>query len=120
MHANKKRKPSNDSLPVTRRIPHMSFHGKPKKYVKEAIEKLCAQSRVKPILEGEQEDLERYFRELVHVNNAQVGSLSPLSFDDVVREVNSKEMFRRKEAKKSSKTSQQVEKMKKGEVRDML
>jgi hypothetical protein len=40
----------------------MSFHGKAKKYVKDAIEKFCSVSNVKPSLEGEKEDLERYYR----------------------------------------------------------
>jgi hypothetical protein len=41
-----------DSIKVTRKLAHMSFHGKSKKYVKDAVEKLCSTSRVKPNLEG--------------------------------------------------------------------
>lgn len=41
-----------DSIKVTRKLAHMSFHGKSKKYVKDAIEKLCSASGIKPNLEG--------------------------------------------------------------------
>jgi hypothetical protein len=118
LSTNKAHKRENDGVgvPVTRKVPHMSFHGKPKKYVKDAIEKLCLRSSVKPILDGDQDDLERFYRELVHQNNAQTDSTTPLSFDEVVKIVNKKEANRKKEAKKSAKTASTIEKVKNGEV----
>lgn len=42
----------DDPILLPRKMAHMSFHGKSKKYVKDAIDKLCSTSRVKPNLEG--------------------------------------------------------------------
>jgi hypothetical protein len=49
---NRIKRSKEDSIKVTRKLAHMSFHGKSKKYVKDAVEKLCGPSRVKPNLEG--------------------------------------------------------------------
>jgi hypothetical protein len=44
------------------------------------------------LLEGDRDDLEKRYRDIVHLSNAQVGSLSPLSFEQVVVEVKNNEV----------------------------
>jgi hypothetical protein len=110
------KRPRADEAQITKRVAHMSMYGQSKKYVREAIERLCLPSRVKPVLEGEHEDFERYYKELVHMINAQLGSAEPKSLDEVVGEVNRKEKARRVEAAKGAKSKAVVEKMKNGEV----
>ena len=101
---------------IVQRLSYKSFHGKSKKYVRDTIETLCNLSKVTPSLDGDQDELERYYRELIHLNNAQIGSSEPLSFDEVVKEINRNQSFKRKEAKKNSFAKAQAEKMIKGEV----
>jgi hypothetical protein len=105
---------------VLRKLPHLSFHGKSKKYVKDAIEKLCSSSNVKPCVDGDQSELERFYRDIVHLNNAQIDSRDPLSFDEVVRESTKGYIALRKEAKANPASRALAEKMKNGEVRDYL
>ena len=59
--------------------------------------------------------MDRRFRELVHLNNAQVDSNQPLTFEEVIREVNARETAREMEARKSQSTIAKLEKLKKGE-----
>jgi len=60
--------------------------------------------------------LERRFRELVHLINAQVDSNQPQSFEEVVLKVNEMENAREQEAKKAVRTNYKLEKLKNGEV----
>ena len=86
-----------------RQLPHLIFHGKPKKYVRDAIDRLCSITNVKLNLDNvDQDDLERFYRELVHLNNSQLESSDPMSFRSIVKEVNKKELIRRTEALKAS------------------
>lgn len=101
---------------LIKRLSYKSFHGKSKKYVRDSIEALCSHSKVTPCLDGDQDELERYYRELIHLNNAQIGSTEPLSFNDVVIDINRSQSFKRKEAKKNTFAKAQAEKMIKGEV----
>jgi hypothetical protein len=103
---------------VLRKLPHLSFHGKSKKYVKDAIEKLCSSSNVRPCVDGDQSELERFYRDIVHLNNAQIDSRDPLSFDEVVKESTKGYIALRKEAKANPASRALAEKMKNGEVRD--
>jgi hypothetical protein len=114
----KKERESRDvPVPVSRKMPHMSFHGKSKKYVKDAIDKICSTSKVRPTLEGDQSQLEGFYRQLVHLNNAQIGSLEPLSFDAVVKESVKKYESIRKEARSYGASKGCAENMKNGVVR---
>ena len=114
--AKKDRESRDAPIPVSRKMPHMSFHGKSKKYVKDAIDKLCSTSKVRPALEGDQSQLEGFYRQLVHLNNAQIGSLEPLSFDAVVKESIKKYESIRKEASSYGASKGCAEKMKNGVV----
>ena len=102
--------------PEPRRLAHMSFHGKPKKYVRDAIERLCKSSNVRPLCDGDIDDLGKYYRELVHRNNSQIGSAEPLSLDEIIRDCN--QMFHaiRKGLRADAATKAVAEKMKNGEV----
>lgn len=103
--------------PEPRRLAHMSFHGKPKKYVRDAVERLCKSSKVRPICDGDIDDLGKYYREIVHRNNSQIGSAAPLSLDEIVQDCN--QMFHaiRKGSRADAATKAVAEKMKNGEVR---
>lgn len=105
---------------VLRKLPHLSFHGKSKKYVKDAIEKLCSSSNIRPCVDGDQSELERFYRDIVHLNNAQIDSRDPLSFDEIVKESTKGYIALRKEAKANPASRVLAEKMKNGEVRDIL
>ena len=105
-----------DNILVTQKMTYKSFHGKSKKYVKDTIDSLCSSSKVKPCLDGDQVELEKLYRELIHLNNAQLGSIEPMSFEDVIKEINKRESFKRKEAKNNVNAKLQAEKMIKGEV----
>ena len=101
---------------ITRRMPPLSFHNKPKKFIKESIEKFCSASKVKPCLDGDQEELVRFYKEMIHLHNAQIGSMEPLSLDDVVKEINKKEALRKKESKNTIASKALATRMVNGEV----
>lgn len=85
------------NLPPIRRMAHPHFHGMSKDKVKKFIERACqsAGSRVMLRLDGADVSvLERRFREFVHLNNAQLDSLHPLTIDQVIGEVNHAEHMR--------------------------
>lgn len=107
----------DEPLPEPRRLAHMSFHGKPKKYVRDAVERLCKPSKVRPICDGDIDDLGKYYREIVHRNNSQIGSAEPLSLDEIVRDCN--QMFHaiRKGSRADAAIKAIAERMKNGEVR---
>ena len=100
---------------IERRLAFLGFHGKPKKYVLDAVLALCAPSQVKPDVAGlDQDDLVRLYREILHLHNAQVGALEPLAFDAVIREVNNKEKVRRQEASRGERGRADAERLKSG------
>lgn len=101
-----------------RKLPHLSFHGKSKKYVKDAIERLCSSSNVRPCVDGDQSELERFYRDIVHLNNAQIDSRDPLSFDEIIKESTKRYVAVKKEAKANPASRILAEKMKNGEVRN--
>jgi hypothetical protein len=53
---------------------------------------------------------------VIHLNNAQIESMEPLSFDNVIKECNKKDTLKRKEARTIGNSKGQAEAMKKGEV----
>ena len=66
-----------------RKIPHAHFHGLSREKSKNILERACQSSGSKLRLDGDKDVLERRYREFVHLNNAQIGSLHPLSLDEV-------------------------------------
>jgi hypothetical protein len=68
-------------------------------------------------MRGTKEDLKRKYREIVHLNNAQIGSPMPMSLSDVIQEVNRREHARCSAAKLDLFTSNKVEKIKQGKVK---
>lgn len=113
----KKSKDNRDvPIPVSRKLAHMSFHGKTKKYVKDAIDTLCISIKARTAIDGSQSELEGFYRQLVHLNNAQIGSLEPLSFDAVVKDSIKKYESIRKEARSNGASKGCAENMKKGVV----
>jgi hypothetical protein len=103
-------------LPVTKRLPHFSFHGLAKDKVKKTIEKVFIDSKIKLRLDGEKETIERRFREFIHLHNSQIGATTPLSFEAVAQQINENEVLRDREIKKNSNTFNKIEKLKYGEV----
>ncbi len=68
------------------------------------------------MLDGSQEDLERRYRDIVHLNNAQIDALNPMTFSECVREINRRETNRVKEAQFDYKTAKKVDELKNGKV----
>lgn len=108
---------------IIKRMPHYSFHssGNSREKIKKVIEQITIESRVKLRVDGTKDDLERRVRELIHLNNAQIGNTqSPLSFEQVIARVNEMERNRETSLLKSSKLVQKIEKIKNGEVTTYL
>lgn len=105
---------SGSSTVITQRIPHFSFHGMSKDKVKKTIDKLLENCRSKLRMDGDKDVLERRLREVVHLNNAQINALQPLTLDQVVRYVNERENAKEAEARKSAKTLDKIERLKEG------
>lgn len=101
---------------ITKRMPHYSFHGLKKDKVKKIIEQVTCDSKVKIRTDGDKDALERRLRELIHMNNAQVGSDKPMTFEKVIKYVNDNETKREKEISKSTRLAKKLEKIKNGEV----
>jgi hypothetical protein len=101
---------------INKRIPLLSFHGQKKDKVKEMLLKVCALSKVKLRCDGDKEVMEKRLREFVHLHNAQIGSLSPLSLEQVIRKVTEDETTLEKEAYKTARNSQKLERIKNGQV----
>ncbi len=104
------------STVITQRIPHYSFHGLSKDKVKKTIEKLTENCKVKLRMDGDKDVLERRLREVIHLNNAQINALQPLTLDQVVRLVNDGDNAKDAEAKKSARSVSRLEKFKGGEA----
>jgi hypothetical protein len=90
--------------------------------LRKAIEKLCISSRIKLRTDGDKDVLERRYREFVHLNNAQIGSIDPLGVEAIVKEINTRETRKEREAKKSEITGRMkaVEGLKNGIVSTLL
>lgn len=101
---------------IVKRFPHYNFHGCTKDKVKKVIDDHMKNSRVKLRTDGDKDAMERRFREFIHLSNAQVDSINALTFEEVVKQVNNREIARELEAKKSIKTISKLEKLKNGEV----
>lgn len=84
------------------RIPPLSLHNLTALKLKQLIIDLCNKKcqYSKPRLDGDKAKLESRYREIVLLNNAQLESLEPLTFDEVVEQVNEAETCRDKANKK--------------------
>lgn len=100
---------------VVERITHFNFHGMSKDKVKKTIDGVLKNTKNKLRSDGDKDALERRFREVVHMNNAQIGSDQPLSLDEIVKLVNDQETLKENEAKKSIKSVTKLEKLRSGE-----
>lgn len=101
---------------VVERIAQFNFHGMAKDKIKKTIEGVLKNTRHKLQYDVDKDTLERRFREVVHMNNAQIGLDNPLSLDEIVKLVNEREAAKDAEAKRSTKTAAKLEKLKNGEV----
>ena len=68
-----------------------SFHQKGRKYMIDTLNDICKPSKIKPKTVGDERDLARIYREIIHLHNAQIDALEPLTFDAVINEINRKE-----------------------------
>lgn len=66
--------------------------------------------------EGDKEALERRYRELVHLHNAQIGSDTPLTVNQIVSEINKREKARSDEFFKSKSSLKKIENLKNGNI----
>eukprot|EP01034_Spumella_vulgaris_P030935 gene30935-38234_t len=67
-------------------------------------------------MDGDKDVLERRLREVIHLNNAQLNALQPLTFDQVIKHVNDRETAKESEARKSAGTISKLEKLKSGQT----
>ncbi len=84
------------------RIPPLSLHNLTALKLKQLITDLCSKKcrYSKPRLDGDKAKLESRYREIVLLNNAQLESLEPLTFDEVIEQVNEAETCRDKANKR--------------------
>jgi hypothetical protein len=101
---------------IVKRMPHYSFFGLSKEKIKKIMEDVTNASKVKLRLDGDKEVLERRMRELMHLANAQVDALKPMSLDEVIYDINSRETARDAEAKKALRTVNNLETIRSGKV----
>lgn len=64
--------------------------------------------------------LERRYRDFVHLHNAQLGSPSPLSVDQMVTEITRRENAKNGSAKKGIKSVQIAKDLKSGKVNNVV
>jgi hypothetical protein len=92
---------SSNGDSINKFIPHRLFFNYNKNKMKNEILQLCKDSNVILTTDGQVEDLQRLYRELVTLNNSQINSPSPLTFTECVTEVNKRERIRIAEKKKT-------------------
>lgn len=100
---------------ITGRLSQFNLHGLSKDKVKKIIEQATKDSRVKLRLEGDKDALERRLKDLVHLHNAQLGAINPLTLDQVIEKINVTSIVMEKEQLKAYKTIGSVEKLKNGQ-----
>eukprot|EP01033_Poteriospumella_lacustris_P001567 gene1567-1136_t len=100
---------------ITGRLSQFNLHGLSKDKVKKIIEQATKDSRVKLRLEGDKDALERRLKDLVHLHNAQLGAINPLTLDQVIEKINVQSLVMEKEQLKAYKTIGSVEKLKNGQ-----
>jgi len=66
--------------------------------------------------EGDKDALERRYRELIHLHNAQIGSDTPLTVNQIVSEINKREKARSDEFFKSKSSLKKIETLKNGNI----
>lgn len=107
---------------ITRKIAQGHFHKQSREIIKKALEKLtegCAVSyRIRT--DGDRDILEKRHKDFVHLHNAQLDSPDPLTLEQVVAEVHRRESARTVEAMRSGKKSVDFEKLKNGEVSQLV
>ena len=84
----------NNGAKIETKLGMKSFHQKGKKYIIDALNDVCKPSKIKPKNVGDERDLARIYREIIHLHNAQINALEPLTFDAVINEINRKEEVR--------------------------
>ena len=67
-------------------------------------------------VDGDKEALERRYRELIHLHNAQIGSDAPLTVNQIVSEINKREKARSEELFKSKSSLKKIETLKNGNI----
>jgi hypothetical protein len=67
-------------------------------------------------VDGDKEALERRYRELIHLHNAQIGSDTPLTVNQIVHEINKREKARSEEFFKSKSSLKKIETLKNGNI----
>lgn len=110
-----KRHMTGSGKEITGRLSQFNLHGLSKDKVKKIIEQATKDSRVKLRLEGDKDALERRLKDLVHLHNAQIGAINPLTLDQVIEKINVQSIIMEKEQLKANKTVGSVEKLKNGQ-----
>ncbi len=83
-----------------RRIVTLDFHKLSREKVKNALEKITENCKIKLRLDGDKDVLEKRYREFVHLNNAQLLSGNAYTLEEVVQIITKRENARDMEAKK--------------------
>lgn len=98
--------------PITTRLSHYNLHGANREKVKKILEDLTKESRVKLRLDGDKETLEKRLRELIHLVNSQVDSISPLGMEDIVKMLNDSINGKEREDLKGKRSYKDIEQLK--------
>ncbi len=107
---------SSSGKAVTKKLPQGLFHGSSRDAVKKYLERLTEGSSVHLKTEGDKETLERRCKDFIHLHNAQLDAMNPMTVEQVVNEIHKREQARINEAKKGLKSTRTVEALRNGEV----
>lgn len=81
---------------ITSKVTALNLHKATRDKVKKAIDDATKDSRIKLRSDGDKDVLERRYRDLLHLINAQVDADNPLSLDAVVKKINDSEDSRKR------------------------
>lgn len=91
--------------PIVSRIPQFNSHGANLQKIKNHIEHVTKNSKVRLRMDGDKETLDKRLRELIHQINAQVDHHNPLTLDEVIFKVNREEKLFEQEQYRAKMTS---------------
>ncbi len=101
---------------ITKKLAQMHFHKQSRDAVKKSLEKLTEGASVHLKTDGDKDLLEKRHKDYIHLHNAQLESVNPLTVEQVVAEVHRRETAKGIEAKKAIKSSSTVEALRNGNV----
>jgi len=114
----KSAKEASNKIQITRRIPHTLFHGESKDKIKKSIEKLTnsLHTKQKLRLDGDRDALIRRHRNFIILYNSQINELNPMTIDQIISEINTKELAQEKNELITKKSARIVDDIKNGKV----